>query len=69
LHKPSPRCPTYDLPSRLICQIKARGSAPLSYAFCDMPQPSNGSMVVDLISSIDNSAVTLCTRTSEISAW
>ena len=31
-------------------------------------QLSNGSMVVDLISSIDNSAVTLCTFTSEISA-
>ena len=29
----------------------------------------SGSAVVDLISSIDKSAVTLCTRTSEISAW
>ncbi len=29
---------------------------------------SKGSIVVDLISSIDKSAVTLCTRTSEISA-
>lgn len=28
----------------------------------------SGSATVDLISSIDNSAVTLCTRTSEISA-
>ncbi len=33
-----------------------------------MSQLSSGSMVVDLISSIDNSAVTLCTFTSEISA-
>lgn len=28
----------------------------------------SGNIVVDLISSIDKSAVTLCTRTSEISA-
>ena len=30
--------------------------------------PYNGNATVDLISSIDNKAVTLCTRTSEISA-
>jgi len=36
----------------------------------DFPAHSpSGSIVVDLISSIDSSAVTLCTRTSEISAW
>lgn len=29
----------------------------------------SGSAVVDLISSIDSNAVTLCTFTSEISAW
>ena len=32
-------------------------------------QSSSGSAVVDLISSIDKSAVTLWMRTSEISAW
>ncbi len=31
-------------------------------------QSDNASIVVDLISSIDSSAVTLCTRTSPISA-
>lgn len=45
------------------------GSAP----FCSPPRQSvatasNGKSVVDLISSIDNNAVTLCTFTSEISA-
>ena len=49
------------------------GSAPFCSPFCSPPRQSvatasNGKSVVDLISSIDNNAVTLCTFTSEISA-
>ncbi len=49
------------------------GSAPFCSPFWSPPRQSvatasNGKSVVDLISSIDNNAVTLCTFTSEISA-
>ena len=38
--------------------------------FAENPRPAhNGSATPALISSIDKSAVTLCTFTSEISAW
>lgn len=53
----NPRPDAAPLP--LLMQSKRAPCAP----------PHTGSAVVFLISSIDSSAVTLCTFTSEISAW
>lgn len=55
--------PDHQITAAFVQHVTSRLTGIMPYS-----ATPNGNSVVDLISSIDNNAVTLCTRTSEISA-